>query len=71
MSKLLDYINHLDKDANARAAHKANPVKSMTDFGLTTDEQDALQSGDRQRIADVMGIPADDVPMLVVISPSH
>ena len=66
MSKLLDYINHLDKDANARAAHRANPVKSMTDFGLTIAEQDALLSGDRQRIADVIGIPADEIPMITV-----
>ncbi len=68
MSKLLDYINHLDKDANARAAHKAAPVKSMSDFGLTIDEQDALLSGDRQRLANVIGIPADEVPMMVAIS---
>jgi hypothetical protein len=68
MSKLLDYINHLDKDANARAAHKANPVKSMTDFGLTIDEQDALLSGDKQRVADVIGIAADEVPVLTAIA---
>jgi hypothetical protein len=68
MSKLLDYINHLDKDANARAAHKADPRKSMTDFGLTTDEQDALQSGDQQRVADAIGIPVDEAPALVSIS---
>lgn len=66
MSKLLIYINLLDKDANVRAAHKAAPVKNMTDFGLTVDEQDALLSGDRQRLADVIGIPADEIPMMVI-----
>ena len=49
MSKLLDYINHLDKNADARTAHAADPAGCMTNFGLTQDEQEALQSRDRDR----------------------
>lgn len=66
MSIQLNYINLLDKDAGARAAHKANPVMSMTNFGLTVDDQDALLSGDMQRLADAVGISADEVPMITV-----
>lgn len=62
MSKLLDYLNHLDKNADARAAHAADAGTSMTNFGLTQDEQDALMSGDRQRIADACGISLDALP---------
>jgi len=62
MSKLLDYLNHLDKNADARDAHAADPTTAMTNFGLTQDEQDALMSGDRQRVADACGIALDDLP---------
>ena len=63
MSKLLDYLNHLDKHADTRAAHAADPATRMTNFGLTQDEQDALMSGDRQRVADACGIPLDELAM--------
>jgi hypothetical protein len=59
MSKLLDYMNHSDKNAAARTAHAANPGICMTNFGLTQDEQDALMSGDKQRLADAIGIALD------------
>jgi hypothetical protein len=61
MSKLLDYINALDKDAAVRTAHAADPVACMTNFGLSADEQDALRSGDRQRIADAIGVPLQNI----------
>jgi len=61
MSKLLDYLNALDKDATIRAAHAADPVACMTNFGLNADEQDALRSGDRQRIADTIGVPVQNI----------
>ena len=38
------------------------PQPAMTNFGLTQDEQDALMSGDKQRIADACGIALDDMP---------
>jgi len=62
MSKLLDYLNHLDKNADARTAHAADPATSMTNFGLTQDEQDALKSKDKQRIADACGIALQNLP---------
>jgi hypothetical protein len=62
MSKLLDYLNHLDKNADARTAHAADPATSMTNFGLTQDEQDALLSGDKQRMADACGIALEAMP---------
>ena len=64
MSKLLDYINHLDKNADARDAHAADPGTCMTNFGLTQDEQDALMSGDKQRVADAIGIAVDAMPAM-------
>jgi len=64
MSKLLDYINHLDQNADAREAHAAFPTTSMTNFGLSKDEQEALLSGDKQRIADAIGLSADDMTVI-------
>lgn len=64
MSKLLDYLNLLDTDANALAAFVANPVQAMSDFGLSQAEQDALLSGDRQLIADLIGIAIIDLPVI-------
>jgi len=66
MSKLLDYLNHLDKNADARDAHAADPAGSMTNFGLSQDEQDALMSGDKQRVADACGVAVQDMPVIHV-----
>jgi hypothetical protein len=66
MSKLLDYINHLDKNADARNAHAADPNGCMTNFGLSQAEQDALLSGDHQRIASTIGISVTELQTLHV-----
>ena len=66
MSKLLDYLNHLDKNADARDAHAADPAGSMTNFGLSQDEQDAVTSGDKQQLADACGIAVQDMPAIQV-----
>lgn len=66
MSKLLDYLNILDSDAVAREAHLQDPIAAMTAFGLSDEEQAALMSGDRQRVAAAIGIPADQVPVIIV-----
>jgi len=66
MSKLLDYLNHLDKNADARDAHAADPGGSMTNFGLSQDEQDALMSGDKHQVAGACGIAVEDLAVLVV-----
>jgi hypothetical protein len=62
MSNLLDYLNHLDKNADARDAHAADATGSMTNFGLSQDEQDALMSGDKQKIAAACGVSAEALP---------
>ncbi|MET3116901.1 hypothetical protein AAKU64_001114 [Undibacterium sp. GrIS 1.8] len=66
MSKLLDYLNVLDKDAVARDAHNADPVNTMTDFGLTQEEQDAFMSGDKNLIAGLLGISSSELPSIEV-----
>lgn len=61
MSKLLDYLNILDKDAAAREAHKNDPTAAMTKHGLTDAEQAAVLSGDRKKIADLIGIKEEEL----------
>ena len=65
MSKLLDYLNTLDKDAAAREAHIKNPKAAMAKAGLTDEEQTALMSGDRQRVASLVGVSADQLPAII------
>ena len=62
MSKLLDYLNHLDQNADACAAHEQNPQKAMTDFGLSPVEQQAMQSGDKEQVAVLVGISSVELP---------
>lgn len=66
MSKLLDYLNHLDSDATAVAAHNADPAASMTQFGLNAAEQQALMTGDPAAIANLAGIDASELPKIQV-----
>jgi len=62
MSKLVDYLNLLDTDATAREAHEQNPQTSMTQFGLSADEQQTLMSGDKTAIANLAGIDVSELP---------
>lgn len=64
MSKLLDYLNTLDKDAAAREAHAKDPKAAMKKFGLTPEEKVAVMSGDKKKIADLVGVSADALPAL-------
>ena len=64
MSKLLDYINLLDKNATARHAHASDTVSSMESFGLSKREQEAFLSGDRQRIVVACEISPEDFPVI-------
>jgi hypothetical protein len=66
MSKLLDYLNTLDKDAAAREAHAKDPKAAMKKFGLTAEEQAALMSGDKKKVADIVGVSADALPAIHV-----
>jgi hypothetical protein len=67
MSKLLDYLNTLDKDAAAREAHAKDPKAAMKKFGLTAEEQAALMSGDKKKVADLVGVSADSLPAIHTI----
>lgn len=68
MSKLLDYLNRLDKDATAREAHNTDPQAAMTAFGLNDAEQQTFMSGDKTALANLAGIDASDLPKLNVVN---
>jgi hypothetical protein len=68
MSLLLDYLNHLDSDATAVAAHNADPAAAMTQFGLNAIEQQTFTSGDKTSIANLAGIDASELPKLNVVN---
>ncbi|QTN29548.1 hypothetical protein HZ993_06945 [Rhodoferax sp. AJA081-3] len=68
MSKLLDYLNHLDSNATAIAAHNADPAAYMTQFGLNANEQQTFMSGDKAAIAVLAGIDPGDLPKIQVMN---
>lgn len=60
MSKLLGYLNLLDTDSEARAAHAADPKAAMTQFGLSDAEHEAVMSGDKTAISKLAGVDLKD-----------
>lgn len=66
MSKLLDYLNHLDKDAVAREAFAKDPQAAMTQYGLSDEEQKALLSGDKATIAKLLGVDESSLPAIQI-----
>lgn len=66
MSKLLDYLNILDKDAAVREAHLQDPIATMKGFGLSDVEQSAILSGSREMLAAAIGISADALPAIIL-----
>ncbi len=60
MSKLLGYLNLLDTDSEARAAHAADPKAAMTQFGLSEAEHEAVLSGDQAAISKLAGVELKD-----------
>ena len=66
MSNLLNYLNALDKDAVIREAHAKDPKATMTKFGLSADEQAVLMSGDKKKVAALVGIHEDSLPSIQV-----
>lgn len=60
MSKLLGYLNLLDTDSEARAAHAADPKAAMTQFGLSDAEHEAVMSGDKAAISKLAGVDLKD-----------
>ena len=71
MSKLLDYLNTLDKDADARAAHNKDAKGAMTKFGLSHEEQNAVVSGDKKKVAALVGIDVASLPAITVLHDSY
>lgn len=68
MSKLLDYLNHIDSNATAIAAHNADPAGYMTQFGLSATEQQTLMSGDKVAIAALAGVDVSDLPKTNIVN---
>jgi hypothetical protein len=62
MSKLLHYLNHLDKNAEAREAFNKDPKAAMAHHGLTEAEQAALLAGDKAAVAKLVGVEAVELP---------
>lgn len=60
MSNLLNYLNLLDTDSAARAAHAADPKAAMTQFGLSDAEHASVLSGDRAAIGKLAGVDLAD-----------
>lgn len=56
MAKILNYLNALDQNAIVSEKHNENPVQAMTDFGLCKEEQEIFLSGDKEKIAEHIGI---------------
>jgi hypothetical protein len=67
MSKLLDYLNTLDKDAAAREAFTKDPQAAMTQYGLNEAEQAALMSEDKAAIAQLIGIEVGELHGIQVV----
>jgi len=63
MSKLVDYLNLLDKDAAARDAYAKDPNAAMAANGLSAAEQAALLSGDKTAMATLAGIDPSELPL--------
>ena len=66
MPKLLDYLNHLDQHADARTAHAQDPQQAMQNFGLSPEEQVAMQSGDKEHVAKALGISSAHLPSIEI-----
>lgn len=66
MSKLLEYLNTLDRDSAARDSHNRDPAAAMTAFGLSADDQAVLMSGNLSSIAAQAGIAEQDFPRIQV-----
>ena len=56
MSRLMEYFNEVDKSAAMRAAHQSNPMNTMSNFGLSMEECDAILSGSGKRFAEAAGL---------------
>ena len=67
MSKLVEYLNALDSDAELKAAHDADPEGTMADYGLTDEEIAAVMSGDDSTITKASGVEVDSASSIQAI----
>jgi hypothetical protein len=56
MSKLVEYLNAVDSDAALSEAFQSDPEAAMADYGLTTEESEAVMTGDKEKVASVAGV---------------
>lgn len=56
MSKLVELMQQLGADAKQAEAFEKNPDAVMKEAGLSTDEMDALKSGDIERLKKETGL---------------
>ncbi len=68
MSKLLNYVNLIDENAAMREAHFANPSRTMTQYGLSKAEQQALASGNKNVAAEFAGADVDAKRVVVFVA---
>lgn len=66
MSIVLDFLNILDKDATVLRAYKLDGKGMMSKFGLNAEEQQAVLSGSKEKVAALLGISADGLPSVHV-----
>ncbi|MFZ6778170.1 hypothetical protein ACO0LD_15165 [Undibacterium sp. Ji83W] len=71
MSKLLAYLNSLDKDVNVLSAHKSGAKAAMENYGLNAEEQEAVLSGNKESLAGLLGISADEVPAIDITESTY
>lgn len=69
MSKnVKNFLNSLATDANALKAYAEDPDKALKNAGLEDAEKDAIKSGDRNRIMGLMGGPATNAGIELVVT---
>lgn len=59
MANLKDFVSRVSQDQTLRDQYLADPQATMTSQGLSKEEQDAVMSGDRARVASMIDPDAD------------
>ena len=59
MANLKDFVSRVSQDQTLRDQYLADPQATMTRQGLSKEEQDAVMSGDRARVASMIDPDAD------------
>lgn len=56
MSNLVDFLSKLGSDPATLKEYEADPEATMTRAGLTTEEQQAILTGDASKVAKLAGV---------------